>query len=373
MPMSMQPYILLCTVGISLKRHLQKRFSKELAEFTPADWEEAARHIKRLEPQERSSGAEINSIDALLAEEFVAARPEIHFFHSDTDEGRAIGGLLKRVYELRGWRDNGVQMHEIAGLRDDDPKLFRTRGLRNLVRQLCDRIRQYGPSACAINATGGYKAQIAIAVMIGQALGVPVYYKHEHFIQQTIIGFPPLPIALDEALWRNNLGIFETLHQADDFVSINQFAEEWDEKLESLVEREIQEGETFLNLSSAGLIMHENFRDRIDLGKVEALKPARRQEAPRIGSDHFSAKQDEIRNYLWGVIRGNPFVRTCRSFYTNPDRPQKNDFRLSRGQVMGIYSDGSFSAKFWVETTAASDEQKWLAVDKLRTWGQERG
>ena len=371
--MSMQPYILLCTVGTSLESHLKKWRNKEMSAFAAADWEEAAQRISRLEPQDWSCGAEINSIHALLAEKVVTAQPEIHFFHSDTDAGRDIGCLLKRVYELRGWRDNAVRLQVIEGLRDSEPKLFRTQGLRNLVRQLCDRIRQYGPSACAINATGGYKAQIAIAVMIGQALGVPVYYKHERFTTQTIIGFPPLPVALDEELWRNNLGIFEILYQADDFVSIKQFAGEWDEKLESLVERDIQDGETFLILSSAGLIMHENFRDRIDLGKVEALKPAKRQEEPRIGPDHISAKQAEIRSYMQRVTQDNPFVRICRSFYANPDQPQKNDFRLSRGQVVGIYSDGSFSVKFRVETTAASDEQKWLVVDKLRTWRQERG
>ncbi|MBK8182915.1 MAG: hypothetical protein IPK63_08425 [Candidatus Competibacteraceae bacterium] len=30
---------------------------------------------------------------------------------------------------------------------------------------------------CAINATGGYKAPVAISVLIRQALGVPIYYS----------------------------------------------------------------------------------------------------------------------------------------------------------------------------------------------------
>lgn len=46
-----------------------------------------------------------------------------------------------------------------------------------------------------IDATGGYKAQIAIAVMFGQALGVDVIYKHESF--GNIIDFPPMPVSLD--------------------------------------------------------------------------------------------------------------------------------------------------------------------------------
>jgi len=33
----------------------------------------------------------------------------------------------------------------------------------------------------AINATGGYKAQIATTALIGIALDIAVYYKHERF------------------------------------------------------------------------------------------------------------------------------------------------------------------------------------------------
>ena len=50
----------------------------------------------------------------------------------------------------------------------------------------------------AIDTTGGYKAQIAVAVVLGQALGIPVFYKHEKFSET--IAFPPLPISLDYSL-----------------------------------------------------------------------------------------------------------------------------------------------------------------------------
>ena len=82
-----------------------------------------------------------------------------------------------------------VEAREIDDLQDADPKRFRTKGLRNLAKVVCGVIRDYGAANCAINATGGYKAQIAIAVLMGQALGVPVYYKHERFDE--IIAFPP--------------------------------------------------------------------------------------------------------------------------------------------------------------------------------------
>ena len=75
-------------------------------------------------------------------------------------------------------------------------------------RLVCAIIRERSAAACAINATGGYKAPIAVAVLLGQALGVPVYYKHELFSE--IIAFPPLPVALDFEVWMRVSGtLFE--------------------------------------------------------------------------------------------------------------------------------------------------------------------
>ena len=85
------------------------------------------------------------------------------------------------------------------------PRRFRTKGLRQLARELCKILRERTPAACAINATGGYKAQIAIAVLLGQAIGVPVFYKHELFPE--IIAFPPMPVALDFELWMRASGM----------------------------------------------------------------------------------------------------------------------------------------------------------------------
>ena len=54
-----------------------------------------------------------------------------------------------------------------------------------------------------INATGGYKAQIALAVAFGQANETQVFYKHEHFDQ--IIRFVKIPFSFDLEPIRNNI------------------------------------------------------------------------------------------------------------------------------------------------------------------------
>ncbi len=62
------------------------------------------------------------------------------------------------------------------------------------------------------NTTGGYKAQIAIAVLIGQTLGVSAYYKHEKFPQ--IVAIPPMPVSFDYDLL-GHAGVLSSLEQND--------------------------------------------------------------------------------------------------------------------------------------------------------------
>src|SRR5205823_12850906 len=126
-----------------------------------------------------------------------------------------------------------VEAVEVADLQDEDPKRFRTKGLRNLVRGLCRVVRERSAAACAINATGGYKAQIAVAVLLGQALGIDVYYMHERFSE--IIAFPPMPVSLDYEVWLRFSGWLTKLET--DFVPRSTIEEDgWDERYESLVD-----------------------------------------------------------------------------------------------------------------------------------------
>src|SRR5262249_58954322 len=124
---------------------------------------------------------------------------------------------------------------EVADLQDADPKRFRTDGLRNLARAVCKVVRDHSASACAINATGGYKAQIAIAVLLGQALGVPVYYKHERFSE--IIAFPPLPVALDFEVWMRASGMLYELERNPQPTPAALYPDDWDEKYNTRAER----------------------------------------------------------------------------------------------------------------------------------------
>lgn len=85
---------------------------------------------------------------------------------------------------------------EIADLSYAESR-FKLRGLRALVATLAERIERELRQGVevAINATGGFKAEIAYATLVGLLFDVPVYYIHEQFNE--LIEMPPVPVAWD--------------------------------------------------------------------------------------------------------------------------------------------------------------------------------
>ena len=167
------PHTLLCTVGTSLFYPNLSGLTREpqadcvradLAQaYADQDWPKVAAHLRQLPPTERLCGAEINSVTDLLTHGHVE-KDRLHLLFSDTADGGHVAAVLDAYFTTGGWRE---QTHRVNDLKDQDPRAFRTRGLRNLAKLFDDQVREAGlPEHCAINATGGYKAQIAIAVLM---------------------------------------------------------------------------------------------------------------------------------------------------------------------------------------------------------------
>jgi len=385
--------IVLCTVGTSLfypnlsslRKTLQGESSSgnEKATLLPEqrdilealatayeqkDWRSVATQLIRLPPQERLCGAEINSMHSLIQQGYATPDCGVYFLHSDTPEGAAIGVILQQTFQQRGHQP--VHCIQVADLQDSDPKRFRTKGLRNLARELSRIIRDHTPSACAINATGGYKAQIALAVLLGQAVHVPVYYMHERFSE--IIAFPPLPVAFDFDYWLKYNRILYTLEK--DPRPYAELQEEWDEVLESLTEIVDIDGEKWVELSATGQIFHDAFRERF-LSHQERLlpPPAPKKEAPAIRDHSVTLKcRPELERYLSEVTDALPCIQRCLTHYAHPDLPLTMGFRIKpksdEPQIEGIYSNGRETVKFLVQTTAQTIMQHQAVVAALNDW-----
>ena len=368
-----KPNTLLCTIGTSLfypnlngltREPQNDRVKAALAQAYPAkDWPEVAALLRQIEPTERLCGAEINSVTDLVANGDVEA-VRIHLLYSDTEDGKAIAEVLESYFQAGGWQASASR---VDGLRDDNPKLFRTQGLRNLAKKFGELVRASGGAEfCAINATGGYKAQIAIGVLMGQALDIPVYYKHERF--DVIIEFPPMPVALDFSLWQRASGMFVALSK--NVAPWEHFSEDWDERFEPLVNRERIDGRDYLELSAAGQIFHETFHARFQQQKEVALPRAAadsEKRAPNMGDHGYERARERIERYLNKLTDEVPYVRFCHTTYWNPHLPQSTRFRLSSDGIEGIFSD-DWCVRFLVHTTADEGQESSSIVAALNEW-----
>ena len=394
-----KPNTLLCTIGVSLfypnlsnlakeaqtdpilcglagayseaVRDQQRRIDAESERRVPHEkWEEVGTLLYDMNPTARLCGAEINSVTDLVGQGSIE-QDRLHLFHSDTDDGEAIAKVLESYFTLIGWN---VNIHRVEGLRDDAPDKFRTQGLRNLAKLFGEQVREARREhrLCAINATGGYKAQIAIAVLMGQALDIPVYYKHERF--NAIIPFPPMPVALDFSLWERASGMFTVLAKGDACEPWERFKddldEHWDERFEPLVNRVSMDGKDYLELSATGQIFHETFRSRFQELKATNLPlkaKSHEKEPPKLGTHAYNQAREPILRFLKRVTE-LPYVRYCHTTYWNPDLPESTRFRMSGGKIQGIYSNGSWCVKFEVFTTATDPDQSPVVVADLNDW-----
>lgn len=374
----------ICTVGTSLLRTQLGRLSNSSQPLTNAekqlltalqqhDWSSLAVLLSAYSPDDVRCGAEVNSLHLMRSHARVDSNPRIVFMVSDTELGEQTGIVLCQLLPRFGF--STVEQRTITGLTDTDPQMFRRVGLRSLAREICMSIRSYGSEFCAINATGGYKAQIAIAVTIGQAARVPVYYKHELF--NDIISFPPMPVAFDFSLWLKHSSLLANLANVDQ-LPISQLGEDSEDvtgqysEIESLVDLELLDGETWVALSPTGQIVHETFRHQFQRDRLRLLPAVVLHKQPcRMKADeaHLKRYQDEIMRFMERIRDENPYVVSCHSDYFNPDLPRKPHFRLKAGKIRTLYSDGSWSAGIVVETDrSATPDQLQALCFVLNEW-----
>lgn len=259
---------LICTVGTSLFNNLKNATEEPVKQaFEEKNFNQLALLLLERKNTDRLCGAEINSIASICDKGLLEDRLRLIFLVSDTEDGKKTGDLLKLYYDNTsnplGFEK--VEVRVLEGLRDDSVKDFKQRGLKNLVREISTEVRNFSPEAIAINATGGYKAQISFAGMIGQALGIPVYYLFERFSE--VIELPPQPVALDLAFWLNNYVVFEQL-ESEQTIEKSKIEGNIDsDYFQALVDEELLGNESAVSLSAMGVLFNE--RSRLQFAKQE--------------------------------------------------------------------------------------------------------
>ncbi len=364
---------LICTVGTSLLETNIARLPNvpfELPEiweslkqaFERSQWQQLAQLLLEISPTHRVCGAEINTIEGAVKREWIRLQNLI-LLVSDTERGRQTGEVLKHYFRAR--RDLNLQNVEydvIESLQDANPKGFRIHGLRNLVRRIGHFVQRFGREHVAIDATGGYKAQIAVAVIIGQAMDIPVFYKHERFSE--IIDFPPLPVSFDWDVLAENADLLALFERGKAFSS--EEIREVDERLRVLLTEEEVDGQTLYELSPIGQIYMESFRIRHP--RPPQLVPAGNRQPPRLGEHHYPVGLEQ---FMRQVQDENNWVsRTYTLPYDRQASIKAVGFRVQQiGEerlLVGTYRDHTgFGARFAVRLTDESAVALTWAADYL--------
>lgn len=187
--------IIITTVGTSLLTNYQKA----ARENDPTD-QALANYLHHTAAEQAC--AETNSLHRLLVLD-----DGIVFLHSTTNDGSRCADCLARHFRNRGHDSRAMVIPDLSY----QESRFKMRGLRSLVCKIIEIIdteRSRGHEV-VINATGGFKAEIAYATLIGLLFDVPVYYIHEAFWE--IIAMPPVPISWDYRLIADHDEFFDWL------------------------------------------------------------------------------------------------------------------------------------------------------------------
>ncbi len=372
------PYHLVHTVGTSLWMHLVRLVPAVAILGTDrADEARVEVHTAELvkamlarDPASRELGAELGCLASLRARGGVIEPPARNqLLVSDTRQGKLVGEILRRVFEGWNWP---CEVIVVRDLQDDDPERFAREGLRALAGLIAQAFRESGdPSRVLINATGGYKAQIAIATLMGQAFGAPVVYKHERF--DRLITIPPMPVRFDLEPLRPHLPWLEDLEEAGMLIRPEALAP----VLEVLVEEEVMDGQTWVALSPVGQIALEQLRATTE-GALPG--PAPRRRSPHFREDHFPVG---FREYVQQIFDREPFIEHITSvsyagqasirhgdfFLRQAEEVAGGDRRGERWSIIGEYRS-DFGARFRLFTTARTMSERQAVIAHLKaTYG----
>jgi len=335
-------------------------------------WIDVGQALARIPGTPRVLGAELSSLLSLGEEGRYANLRNFRLIHSDSPEGKGCAEAIQAYLQVK--KSNvWCQLDRVPDLFHGDERQFRIKGLRGLATVLAKILREAGPHSLVIDATGGYKAQIAVAVVFGQAFKAPVVYLFEAF--RHVIEMPVLPLTLDLSLVGEHLDLL-----VEDTISEDSLRDRFQGKPLTEANQSFAAFRAFLDepvpiegidhfpVSAFGQIMLDRWR--MEGGGDPDLVAASAQPKPEWGDHHLPSGIEKwterlIRDHSW-ISRVAPMNAKGRT-HVNGVFFRLMDDRES-GSVPDIlcrYVIDNNPALLRIKTTALSRRMQEAALRKL--------
>lgn len=363
---------LICTVGASMLSNF--RNNEHLMElFEKGKTEEISNYLLELnkDPESyRGFGAEINSVASIIKKGFLIKRKNIYFLISDTEDGKKIGNILKNYFEKSSISFENVEVKISKKLDDSNQHEFKIHGLRNLIKNMSEIIKKhYGE--VIINATGGYKAQIAFALALGQGLNVPVYYRFERFPE--VIELDPLPIELDETIYFSIRELFEEIESEDGIIpykKIESLYKSIPKKAKIFFDEVPIDHEKYIAISPMGQIYLESIENKFYF-LAQKIEPQKRKgELKFISSKKEGHSKEIIEKYeLKKLFENFEYINKVHVSRGNErERSGKPKIKIRGENLIIIFHTKNGMLHLEAETTARDERELEIIKIKLKEY-----
>ena len=286
--------------------------------------------------------------------------------HSQTEDGKYCAICLKKFIENK--KIKSVEIKEVSELNYQGASSFK-KGLSKLIKTIAESIRSYKKDGeVVIAATGGFKAQIAVANITGTLLGVPVYYIYEQF--EELIKLDPIPIDLSLEWVKVWIGKkFLNLLTTDDCIDKSKVENllKSDSRLELLIEEEIIDGKSIICLNPLGEIAAQIIlTPSIEWPKISSISPEEKNHLQGI-SHHRPRGYEKI-------IETISRITFVTGIFFDKKAGKQKCVRVSSDNPLDIFiviegkdQSGKDSVlPLRISTTAQSEEQTRMIVDLLK-------
>lgn len=340
---------ILTTTGTSLLSNVARELKKPQASVT----DEELRHFFK-QVGAVAAAAETNSLLKI-------AQPddEVVLLYTTTPAGERCVKEVERYLQSQNW--SNVRLRKLP--LEQNESQFERHGLRELVNILVNEISkaQRQQREVIINATGGFKAEIAYTTMVGMIFQVPVKYIYQDFQQP--ITFPTLPISWNIDLLLEYESFFEWLDTEPRQESeVNQRLKAI---LESDRDRILQfllpaDSQGYIFLSPAGEILWKRVAQQREFAELAGDPPV--STVPT--ADKVSSSLDEVKHhYPKGTLA---FARKLAELspveeiiggYFEPTTLQRVKKVDDDGSIRVLWADNEKATNITIRTTARGQAQ----------------